>query len=85
MRFALMSDEYEYDRVKLEHGAHAVRNFEHTSDRITELPRSDCVQGLDGDFECFFEGARRILAPRVCPCFPAELTLGWLVDSPVTR
>jgi hypothetical protein len=55
IRFALMSDEFEYASAKLQAGTNAIRNVDPKKGKISDVPRSDCVQTLSGDFECFSE------------------------------
>eukprot|EP01049_Picozoa_sp_SAG25_P001665 SAG25_NODE_78_length_16848_cov_6.662189_5_plen_3067_part_00 len=55
MRFALMNDEFEYANAKMQSGTSAIRDFDPKVNKISDVARSDCVQTLSGEFECFSE------------------------------
>ena len=59
MRFALMSDEFEYANHKLAFQVDSIRSFDKHATRIDDIAPSDCSQDVNGQWTCFFANAAK--------------------------
>lgn len=59
MRFALMSDEFEYASHKLAFQVDSIRNFDPHSTRIDDVAPSECTQDVNGQWTCFYQNSAR--------------------------
>jgi hypothetical protein len=59
MRFALLSDEFEYANHKLAFQVDSIRNFDRHSARVDDVAPSDCTQDVNGQWTCFHQNSVR--------------------------
>lgn len=57
MRFALMSDEFEYANHKLAFQVDSIRRFDPHATRIDDIAPSDCSQDVNGQWSCFYSNS----------------------------
>lgn len=59
MRFAMLSDEFEYANHKLAFQVDSIRHFDRHSARIDDVAPSDCSQDVNGQWTCFHRNSAR--------------------------